>query len=86
MAERSVQTVTRTVTVSDLTPAEMASIFASWVSTDQAAFFAALREESRDWPNSGWCGQAHYIVTDADTDALFILDKLADHVVARRDE
>jgi hypothetical protein len=86
MAERQVRTVTRTVTVSDLTPIEMASVFASWVSVDQAAFFTALREESRDWPNSGWCGQAHYIVSDADAEALFVLDKLADHVLARRDE
>jgi hypothetical protein len=86
MAAREVQTVTRTVTVSDLTPAEMASIFAAWDSRHQAAFFAALREESRDWPHSGWCGQAYYLVSDANPDALFVLDKLADHVVARRDD
>ena len=84
MAERDVQTVTRTITVSDLTPAEMASIFANYDSIQQAAFFAAIRDESRDWPNSGWCGQAHYIVTDANPDAMFVLDKLADHVVAAR--
>lgn len=84
MAVRDVQTVTRTVTISDLTAAEMASIFAQWDSRAQAAFFAALRDESRDWPNSGWCGQAHYIVSDANPDALFVLEKLADHVVAAR--
>ena len=85
MAVRDVRTVTRTVTLSDLTPAEMASLFAGWSSTLQGEFFAALRAESEDWPNSGWCGQCYYIVQDADADALFVLDKLADHVVARRD-
>ena len=78
--------VTRTVVVNDLTPEEMAFIFATWFSDKQAAFFAAIHTESADWPGSGWCQQAEGIVRDATGKALFVLDKLADHVVARRGE
>lgn len=60
---RDVKTVTRTVTISDLTPAEMASIFAGWFDTDQAAFFDALAAETADWPGCGWGGQAYELCT-----------------------
>lgn len=80
MAERTVKTVTRTLTVSDLTPAEMASVFADWSDIDQAEFFHHLRAESRDWPNSGWCGQAYNIVSRLSPDGRAIVEALADHV------
>ncbi len=58
MADRKSSTVTRTITVSDLTPAELASIFAQFSDHEQAQFFDAVGEESKDWPGSGWEQQA----------------------------
>lgn len=79
MSVRDVPTVTRTVTISDMTPAEMASIFASWFDDQQAAFFAALVEESKDWPGSQFEGQAYAIVQKLDRDGMKIVGDLAHH-------
>lgn len=61
MAERHKLVVTRTVTLSDLTPAELASIFAGWDDNLQAEFFTHIAEESKDWPGTGWEMQACHI-------------------------
>jgi len=79
MAERAVNTVTRTVTVSDLTPAEMASIFADWSDIQQAEFFDHLHRESLGWPNSGWYGQAYSIVSRLTPNGRAVVRALAEH-------
>lgn len=80
------QTVTRTVTLSDLTPVELASIFAAYDSEQQATFFTALRAETKDWPGTGWCGQSWHIADAADYDALFVIMTLAGHCKPKADE
>lgn len=79
MAENAVKTVTRTVTVSDLTPAEMASIFAGWYDDQQAAFFDALAAETKDWPGCGWAGQAYAFGQKLGNDGRMIMDTLIDN-------
>lgn len=64
MPDRDVKTITRTVTISDLTPEEMASVFAGWHSGRQAAFFNALAAEAKGWPGAGWTGQAGAVAAD----------------------
>lgn len=86
MADRAVATVTRTVVVSDLTPAEMASIFAQWDSDQQAAFFDALKAEAADWPGMGWCGQAMSIVDKLGDPGFEIVAKLADWLKSRAEQ
>ncbi len=54
--------VTRTVTVSDLEPHELASIFAAYDDDQQAAFFDAVADEVKDWGGTGWCGQCSWFV------------------------
>lgn len=75
--------VSRTISLDDMTPEEMAKLFAAMGSDEQIRFFSALRAETKDWPGSGWCMQCSYIAADADTDALFILGTLAGHVTDR---
>ena len=77
--------VTRTVTLGDLTPEELASIFAAYDSKQQAAFFAAIKAEAaRDWPGFGWEGQAWHIVSDLDADGIEVLTDLAEHLAYRK--
>jgi hypothetical protein len=80
MAEHAKSAVTRTVTISDLTPAEVASIFASWDNIQQAAFFDAVHEEARAWPGTGWCGQALSITDQIGPGGIAVIDALADHL------
>ena len=80
MADRAVDTVTRTVTISDLSPAEMASIFAAYSDDQQAAFFDAIAAESKDWPGTGWSMQALYIVSKCTPAARRIIATLADYL------
>lgn len=70
--------VTRTITLSDLTPAEVASIFSNWTDQEQAAFFNALAGEVKDWPGTGWCMQCSYITQKLDDGGRRIVEKLAE--------
>lgn len=79
MSDRTVNTVTRTVTISDLTPAEMASIFASWFDDQQAQFFDALADETKDWPGCGWSGQAYCIAQKLGPKGRRIMNDMIDN-------
>lgn len=79
MAERNVPTVTRTVTVSDLTPEELASIFAGMSDDQQAAFWSALQREAQSWTGApDWWGQAWHAVGKMDSDGRAALRGWAD--------
>lgn len=84
MADIARTAVTRTVTLSDLTPAELASILAAYDAKQQAAFFSALTVEARDWPGTGWDGQAWHIVSILDADGTKAVGSLAEHFIYHR--
>lgn len=79
MSLRDVKTITRTVTISDLTPQEMASIFADWFDDEQAEFFDALHEESKDWPGCGFGGQAYAFAQKLGPGGRKIVDDIIDN-------
>ncbi len=76
MSEVARKAITRTVTLSDLSPAELASIFAQMDSGQQAAFFDALAEEVKDWPGTGWCMQCSWIEQEMTPRARDVVRKL----------
>lgn len=71
--------VTRTLEIDDMTPQELASIFARWFADEQAAFFSAIAVESKDWPGTGWCQQACAIAEHLDDAGRSVIEKLAGH-------
>ena len=83
MADKTVNTVTRTVTISDLTPEEMASIFAAWDDHQQGAFFNALHVEAKDWPLGGWNGQFWHVVKHLDANGREVVGDLVENYSAR---
>lgn len=80
MSERHASAITRTVTVSDLTPTEVASIFAQWNDTEQARFFEALVEDGKSFEGTGWCGQALWFVPNMNRDAQNLLAVFASYL------
>ena len=82
MALTAKTAITRTVTISDLTPQEMASIFTGWYDDEQAAFFDAIKAETVGWPGSGWCGQACAIAQHLKPEGRDVIVTLAAHVTA----
>lgn len=77
--DRHIRTVSRTVTISDLTPEELASLFSQWSCTQQAAFFHALHCEAVAWFEGGsWGGQAFSAVSKMSPEAREVLQAFAD--------
>lgn len=73
--------VTRTHTVDvEITPQELAAAFCEMGSDEQAAFFAAIKPITDQWPGAGLCMQARWINQDLDTDGRFVLEVLASHL------
>jgi hypothetical protein len=75
-------TVTRTVEVNDLTPAEMAELFANMWADRQADFFSYLWEIAAEWPGTGWCQQSVSIIQKAGPNAREAIRTLASHLPA----
>ena len=75
-------TVTRTIDLSDITPDELADLFAHMDDKEQAGFFAALRPIAQQWDGIGasWCVQANWIIRALDGDGMFIVETLASHL------
>lgn len=71
--------ITRTVTVADLTPAELAEAFTEMSSEDQASFFAEVGRIALTWPGAGMCMQALHISEHLDADSRYVIERLADH-------
>jgi hypothetical protein len=72
--------LTRTVEIEDITPDELAAVFCEFFAEEQARFFKAIAEEARNWPNSGWCGQACAIAKNIQPEALEVVKAIVDHV------
>lgn len=58
--------VTRTIEINDLTPAELAVLFAAMDASQQAMFFSQVWHIARSWPGAGWCQQSCEIANCAD--------------------
>lgn len=69
-------TVTRTT---KLTPEELAELFCNLFSDEQAVFFHEVGTIAKEWPNSGWCGQALSICEGLSPLARETIRKLAEH-------
>lgn len=50
--------LTRTFEIDDITPQEMARVFAHYFDDQQAAFFEEVGRIAKDWPGAGWCMQS----------------------------
>lgn len=48
----------RTVEIDDITPDELAALFADMDSKKQARFFARVGEIAATWSGAGWCQQS----------------------------
>lgn len=72
--------VTRTVTVNDLTPEELASLFCQLCNDEQARFLTAVCREAMDWPGTGWDGQAAAIAQKSDAEGRSVIGSLAYHM------
>lgn len=74
--------VSRTITLDDLTAEEVAELFCGFDSSTQARFFNHVTEIARAWPGAGWCQQAYAIVASDDlTEAgRRAIASLADHL------
>lgn len=80
--------VTRTLTLDDLSPAEVAELFCDMNSSDQAEFFNAVAEIARSWPGAGWCQQACEIIRSKDLDdrGRRAIGSLAEHLELAKQE
>lgn len=71
--------ISRTVEIEDLTPQEMAEIFAGWCGDQQAEFFGAVGVIAKAWPGAGMCMQALHIAEHLDADGRYVIERIADH-------
>lgn len=74
--------VTRTVTIDDLTPQEVAQLFCGFFDCGQAAFFNEVARISATWPGAGWCSQAFAIADNSalTVEARRVIEQLAEHL------
>ena len=72
-------TVTRTFTLDDLYPAELAEIFADWDAYKQAEFLGHVGKIAATWPGTGMCAQALNIARYLDKDGRYVIERIADH-------
>ncbi len=71
--------ITRAITIDDLTPAELAERFCDMNGEQQASFFSAVGRIARTWPGAGMCVQACAISKELDTQGRYVIERLADH-------
>lgn len=70
--------ITRTITIKDITPAELAAIFCGMFADEQAAFFSEIGRIAATWPGAGWCQQSCSISENLDKRATETIAKLAE--------
>ena len=75
-------TASRTITFDDLTPEELAELFAEMDGQQQSDFFSAVWSLAKKWPGAGWCQQSYTIARLADNDAIQAIRTLASHLPA----
>lgn len=71
--------IIRSFTIDDLTPVELAEVFASWDGEQQAAFFGTVGRIAATWPGAGMCQQALHIAECLDKDGRHVIERIADH-------
>lgn len=71
-------TLTRTISIADITPQELGEIFSAMWGEEQAAFFNALKPITDRWSGAGWCQQSSEIVKHLDKGGSDIIAKLAE--------
>lgn len=76
-------TLTRTVDLSDLSPEEVAAVFCSWYSEQQAEFFGHIAVRAKTWPGAGLCQQSYYIAENLDDDGRFVIETIKGHIDLR---
>lgn len=72
--------VTRTITLEDITPEELAFTFCEMDAGAQAEFFAVVWKVARTWPGAGWCQQSLGIVEKLDSDGRNAVATLSAHL------
>jgi hypothetical protein len=72
-------TITRTITIDDLTPQELADRFANMFDNEQAEFFAEVAKIAATWPGAGMCQQAYSIASHLDDEGRSVIQRLAEH-------
>ena len=70
--------ITRTVTIDDITPQELATLFLAMLDSEQAAFFNAFKATTDTWPGAGWCQQCCGLSEYLDNDGKGTIAKLAE--------
>jgi hypothetical protein len=73
-------TLSRTIQISDITPAELAMLFTDMDDHHQAAFFAAIKPITDKWDGAGWCQQSCSIIQQLDDAGLSVVRTLASHL------
>lgn len=63
-----------------ITTQELAAAFCEMDSEEQAAFFAAIKPITDQWPGTGLCSQSYFINRDLDIDGRVVLETLASHL------
>lgn len=74
--------IERTFEISDITPRELAAVFAGYFGNDQAKFFDELWIITRNWPGAGWCQQSCDIASHLTTAGRATIATLASHLPA----
>jgi len=72
--------VTRTISLADLTSGELADLFCELGSSEQADFLATIIKIASSWGGAGWCQQSSFIMRDANQDAREAVRVLASHL------
>lgn len=70
--------IARTIVIDDVSPEELAELFAGMVDEDQARFFARVGEIADGWSGAGWCQQCCSISEHLDRKATETILKLAE--------
>jgi hypothetical protein len=72
---------TLTINADDISPLELASVFAAWRGEKQAEFFSELWVITRSWPGAGWCQQSYDITKNLDAHGRSAIETLSAHVL-----
>lgn len=72
------KTLKRTIEIADITPEELAELFAGMFDDQQARFFTRVGEIAATWPGAGWCQQCCSISEHLDKTAIETILKLGE--------
>ena len=70
--------VTRTITIDDIAPEELARVFLRYDGEQQAAFFNSMKAVTDTWPGAGWCSQCLCVSEHLDASGIETILKLGE--------